>query len=63
MTAVCLFCNFFCFDDRLFKVGVEWSVEEAQPANDEPLEVTAERVEQGEQVFHINQLLDEIHGL
>ena len=21
MTAVCLFCNFFCFDDRLFKVG------------------------------------------
>ena len=25
MTAVFLFCDFFCFDDRLFKVGVEWS--------------------------------------
>ena len=26
VTAVFLFCDFFCFDDRLFKVGVEWSV-------------------------------------
>ena len=45
----------------------EMTVEDVQPsssaANDEPLEVTAERVEPGEQVFHISQLLDEIRGL
>ena len=45
----------------------EMAVEEAQPsssaANDAPFEVTAERVEPGEQVFHINDLLDQIRDL
>ena len=45
----------------------EMAVEEAQPsssaANDAPFEVTAERVEPGEQVFHISELLDQIRDL